>query len=163
LLNAIQAGRIMELPGYLLVRCTKSFAIFETKQKRTGIVEVDVPSAGVYPFQAGHVTLSFSTGKPDQFQPTDEVAFLDADRAPFPLYIRNWKKGDFFRPLGMKGHKKLSDYLIDRKVPRQSRKRIPLVFKDDDLIWVAGHQIHHNYRVTPSTRKLLRIELRTDA
>jgi tRNA(Ile)-lysidine synthase len=63
----------------------------------------------------------------------------------------------------MTGRKKLSDYWIDNKVPREMRKTIPLVFKDDDLIWMAGYQIHDQYKVSPSTKRLLRIELKKDA
>ena len=59
----------------------------------------------------------------------------------------------------MEGHKKISDLLTDRKVPKTERKKIPLVFKNDDLIWVGGYQIHQEYRVTDKTRKVLKIEL----
>ena len=60
----------------------------------------------------------------------------------------------------MSGHKKLSDFFIDRKVPRSERKRIPLVVKDDAIVWVAGYQIDNDFRVTETTDKVLRIELR---
>src|SRR4029079_3279263 len=91
------------------------------------------------------------------------IAQLDADKATFPLYIRNWKKGDFFRPLGIKGTQKLSDYFINKKIPRTERKKIPLVYKDDDLIWVSGHQINENYKVTSDTKRILVIEVEKNA
>ncbi|MCI0414340.1 tRNA lysidine(34) synthetase TilS [bacterium] len=160
LVTCIQNQREMELPGFVKV-CYKEGAIrFVRKEERIGFTEMDVPSSGKYLFPAAKVTLDFSVLLKQDFAPGPNLAYLDADKASFPLYIRNWKKGDSFRPLGMKGHKKLSDFLIDRKVPRNSRKQIPLVYKNDDLVWVAGHQIHHDYRVTDSTKKLLRIEAR---
>ena len=158
LVSCIQSQRHMELPGFLNVRCKERVVEFVKKEQRMGLVETDVPSSGQYPFPAGEVTLDFSVRSRQDFAPAPHIAYLDADKASFPLYIRNWKKGDSFRPLGMKGHKKLSDFLIDKKVPRNSRKQIPLVYKDDDLVWVTGHQIHHDYRVTESTTKVLRIE-----
>jgi tRNA(Ile)-lysidine synthase len=163
LVQSIQETRAMELPGYLKVQNLKDSILFLKKNRTIGLTELDVPFPGTYRFAPGNATLSFSITSTTDYHPAPNVAYLDAQRASFPLYIRNWKKGDSFRPLGMKGRKKLSDFLIDKKVPKQIRKMIPLVYKDDDLIWLAGYQIHHDYRVTPGTSKLLRIELQEDA
>ena len=43
--------------------------------------------------------------------------YLDAHTISWPLRIRDWKEGDRFTPLGMKGTTKMSDYLINKKVP----------------------------------------------
>jgi tRNA(Ile)-lysidine synthase len=161
LVSAIRKKQAIELAGAMLVQSTSRAARIMQKD-RPGVIEVDVPAVGNYFFPGSDLSLSFSYASREEFDPEREIAFLDAKKASFPLYIRNWKKGDVFRPLGMKGHKKLSDYLIDSKVPRSERKRIPLVYKDDDLIWVGGHQIHDDYRVTDKTKKLLRIELQSD-
>ena len=159
IIDSIQKKQNLELPGFLRMEHSRNLVHFRLKKERIGLVEVDVPFPGKYNFPASKVTLNFSLAKRTDFEPSPSVAYLDADRASFPLYIRNWKKGDSFRPLGSKGTKKLSDFFIDRKVPRKSRKMIPLVYKDDDLIWLAGYQIHQDYRVTDSTKRLLRIEL----
>jgi tRNA(Ile)-lysidine synthetase-like protein len=152
----------LELPGFLVVKSTQDSVRVSRKTGSVGYCEIDVPGPGGYPFPPASVQLIFSVTsmtEPTEFQAHDTVAFLDGERASFPLYVRNWKKGDSFQPLGMQGNKKISDFLIDRKVPRDERKKIPFVFKDDDLIWVAGHQIHHQYRVKDQTRKVLKIEL----
>jgi tRNA(Ile)-lysidine synthase len=165
LLNAIRNQQEMELPGALKMQCSEKKCKFVKKEMRTGIVEVDVPAQGQYDFSLGNSRLTFSKAGKGKADGTSAVhgnrfiAFLDAEKASFPLYIRNWKKGDSFRPLGLKGTQKLSDYFINKKIPRNSRKNIPLVFKDDDLVWVAGYQIHHDYRITESTKRILKIEL----
>ena len=43
------------------------------------------------------------------------IACLDAEKVVLPLEVRKWKKGDKFIPYGMKGQKKVSDYLTDKK------------------------------------------------
>jgi tRNA(Ile)-lysidine synthase len=149
----------MELPGYLKMICNRSLCTFALKQDRTGATEIDVPVKGKYVFPASAITLKFALANKRR-APDPAIAQLDADKATFPLYIRNWKKGDSFRPLGMKGTKKLSDYFIDKKIPRSERKRIPLVYKDDDLIWVSGYQIDDKYKVTRDTKRVLIIEAR---
>jgi tRNA(Ile)-lysidine synthase len=160
LLQTIEKKRKMELAGFVMVESKSRSIEFSRKTGQIGYYELDVPAEGTYRFSPANALLHFSVEKGSGYQKLKDVAYLDWSKASFPLHIRNWKKGDRFRPLGMKGSKKVSDFLIDSKVPRSERKRVPLVFKDDDLIWIAGHQINDLYRVTPGTRKMLRIELK---
>lgn len=76
------------------------------------------------------------------------------------LFVRNRRNGDRFKPLGMKGTKKLKDYFIDNKIPRHKRDSIPLVVDRDNIIWVVEHQISQDYRVTRDTKRLLRLEIK---
>ncbi len=159
LVRATEKEETLELPGFLVVKSTEDSVRFSRKASGVGFCEIDVPGPGGYSFPPGSVHLNFSTANSAEFRVQDGVAFLDGEKASFPLHVRNWKKGDSFQPLGMEGRKKISDFLIDRKIPKEERKKIPLVFKNDDLIWVAGQQIHQEYRVTGRTRKVLKIEL----
>jgi tRNA(Ile)-lysidine synthase len=82
------------------------------------------------------------------------------DRCLTPLAVRNRRPGDRFRPLGLGGRKKLQDYFVDRKVPRQQRDRVPLVVDENDrIIWVAGHGIDDEFRVTDSSQAVLILRL----
>jgi tRNA(Ile)-lysidine synthase len=84
-----------------------------------------------------------------------ERAILDADVLPGPLMVRQRRKGDLFRPLGCPGEAKLKAFLIDRKVPRPERDRIPLVVSGGKIAWVVGYQIDDRFKVTPQTRHVL--------
>jgi tRNA(Ile)-lysidine synthase len=82
------------------------------------------------------------------------------DRCRTPLAVRNRRPGDRFRPLGLGGRKKLQDYFVDRKVPRQHRDQVPLVVDETDrIIWVAGHGIDDEFRVTDSSQAVLILRL----
>jgi tRNA(Ile)-lysidine synthase len=87
------------------------------------------------------------------------AALLDFDKAAFPLVIRSFRAGDRLQPLGMEGEKKVKDLFIDCKIPAGQRKRIPLLFKDDQLLWVPGLRLDHRVRVQAKTREILRVEL----
>lgn len=87
-------------------------------------------------------------------------AWVDADAVGTPLYVRARRPGDRFAPLGMDGHTmKLSDFMINVKIPRRARDRWPLVVHEDTVVWVAGHRLAHPFRVRPQTRRVLRLEL----
>ncbi|MBN2306418.1 tRNA lysidine(34) synthetase TilS [Candidatus Peregrinibacteria bacterium] len=55
-----------------------------------------------------------------------------------PLFVRPWKTGDRFQPAGMKGTKKLQDFFTDQKVPKYSRRQIPIIVDDQDAIICIG-------------------------
>ena len=88
------------------------------------------------------------------------TAAVDADLVS-GLSVRFRQPGDRFRPLGFGGHKKLQDYFVDRRVPRGERDRIPLVVdRDDRIVWVAGHVISEEFRVSEGTRAVVILRLR---
>ena len=87
------------------------------------------------------------------------VAFLDGEHIHFPLLLRSLRPGDRFQPLGMDGEKKVKDFFIDLKIPLSRRRRIPLLFSQDQLLWIAGLRIDHRFRLTPQTRQVLKAEL----
>ena len=86
-------------------------------------------------------------------------ASLDLDRIVaegLPVF-RNRRPGDRFRPIGMKGRKKLQDYFTDRKIPRQERDAVLLLARGHD-IFLAGREVGADGAVTAETRRILMIE-----
>ena len=86
------------------------------------------------------------------------VAVVDADSLMRPLRVRRWEEGDRFCPLGMEQHRKVSDYLKDRKVNRIEKQHVwLLVDAADRIVWVIGLCIDHRFRVTDATRTISRL------
>ncbi len=65
---------------------------------------------------------------------------------PEGAVVRTRRPGDVFKPFGS-GEKKLKDFLIDKKIPREERDRIPLVADGNRIIWVAGVAMSADYAV----------------
>jgi tRNA(Ile)-lysidine synthase len=85
---------------------------------------------------------------------------LDAVEARQPLHVRTRQAGDRFRALGMRTEKKLQDVLVDAKIPRAERDTLPLVCgADNTILWVAGYQVADQVKLTPTTRRVLALEL----
>ncbi|MEW5923521.1 MAG: tRNA lysidine(34) synthetase TilS [Candidatus Zixiibacteriota bacterium] len=83
---------------------------------------------------------------------------VDFDSLSQPLYVRGMKPGDSFTPLGMKQTKKLGDFLTDKKVLRNIRDEIPVVFDQKGVVWLVGYQISDRVKINKSTTRVLAIE-----
>lgn len=112
---------------------------------------------------AGKKSLNFKTIERTgyQIQKDSTIAQLDADIVKFPLAWRTWKPGDVFIPLGMKHHKKISDFLVDEKIPLREKNDVTvLADATGEIIWVAGKRIADPFKVTEATRKVLVVDIR---
>jgi tRNA(Ile)-lysidine synthase len=57
----------------------------------------------------------------------------------------------------MKHKKKVSDFMIDEKIPVNLKKQKITIFSGEDLVWIVGHRIDDRYKITKQTRKIFRI------
>lgn len=92
------------------------------------------------------------------------MLILDADKAGEFIEGR-WESGDWIRPLGAPGKKKMQDWFTDHHIPADEKPFIPLLKSAIDphhVLAVAGHCIDHSVRVTKTTRRILRISAKID-
>ncbi len=85
------------------------------------------------------------------------VQYINIESNRLPLAVRNWRKGDRMRPLGMKATKKLHDIFVDEKVPKHIRCQIPLIVSDKRILWVVGVKVAEECRVNKNTKRILKI------
>ena len=85
---------------------------------------------------------------------------LDADRLGARVQVRSLRPGDRFQPLGMEGHKKLSDFLIDAKWPKISRDEVLVLTRGEEIAWVAPLRSSHAFRIKSTTRRIALCTLR---
>lgn len=104
-----------------------------------------------------HFNVSLSTDI--NFSKNDRKVRVDADLVSLPITVRSWEHGDYFIPLGLHGRKKISDFLIDQKVPLDEKKEVPLfVNSNHDILWVAPFRIDERYKVSDKTKKVIIFE-----
>ena len=84
---------------------------------------------------------------------------LDAEKLSFPLKLRQWEAGDYFYPLGMRGRKKLSDFLVDNKVNRFDKENCLVLLSGKDIVCILGHRIDDRYKITDQTKSIFTIKI----
>ncbi|HOG42407.1 MAG TPA: tRNA lysidine(34) synthetase TilS, partial [Bacteroidales bacterium] len=103
--------------------------------------------------------------KPAGFNPKkapEGTLYVDGRRLKFPLKCRRWKPADRFRPFGMKGFKKLSDFFIDLKLDVEEKKRQIVVTTLDkkgveQIVCIVGKRIDDRWKVTAATKQIVSI------
>jgi len=163
--SAGDAGHL-DLPRGLALELADRRLILRPKSEDPLPREVAIPGPGIHALPGFNAELRLDPADPPAHPEevsgrTGEawIAYVDADRFAFPLAVRSRRDGDRFAPLGMDGSKKLQDFLVDRKIPRYARDRVPLLVGGDMILCVLGHRICRDIRVTQKTKKALRISL----
>jgi tRNA(Ile)-lysidine synthase len=96
-----------------------------------------------------------SAVNPDPFQ-----AWLDLDDLVLPLIFRRRKQGERIQPLGMHGHSmKISDLMVNLKMPRRARSGWPLLYSGKDVVWMPGYRQSHLGRVKPTSQRIVHLSL----
>lgn len=115
---------------FLLDRPSEDAGSFCYELKIPGTV--DVAESGV----AVHASLRKTA--PDWSRLSQYEAVFDADRMPGELIVRSRRPGDRIVLFGSQATKKLKELLIDAKVPKAYRDRLPVVAAGDEIVWVPG-------------------------
>jgi len=88
------------------------------------------------------------------------IAYLDLDKVGSEVIVRCRQPGDRFQPLGMSQPKLLGEFMIDAKIPRAWRQRIPIACSPQHILWVIGWRIDNRVKVTENTKQVLCLEFK---
>ena len=152
-----KSGDRLYLPkGIRVIRDYSLLVITSEEPRKIASYEMNVPGEVAIVGSGSVIKTSFEEEGED-FGDGKSSVLLDAADMEFPLMIRPRKHGDCFFPYGFGKRKKLQDFFVDEKVPRDERDSVPLVLSGDDIVWVAGYRADDRFRVSGSTKKFLRL------
>ncbi len=159
-----KTGQRLTLPGHWLLERHHEIA-FMWRQLAPASgplwVTLSVPGRTGLPELNAFVTAERLAAVPSALAPSKDVVYIDAAYIQTPLTVRTRWPGARFHSLGAPGPKKLKAFLIDKKVPRAERERIPLVVSGTEIVWVAGHQLGNRFRIRPETRQAIQLQYLT--
>ncbi|MBI2329452.1 MAG: tRNA lysidine(34) synthetase TilS [Chloroflexi bacterium] len=159
------AGRRLSLPGglvfvneydqYLLSRDAAALSPFPVLSHE---IVLKVPGETLLP---GYQVAATIIGREQMSEKEDLfTACLDLDKVAGEVTVRCRRPGDRFQPLGMGQPKKLGEFMIDAKIPRAWRQRVPLVASSQHILWVVGWRLDDRVKVTENTGQVLCLEFK---
>ena len=95
-----------------------------------------------------------------EYSSNNDIEFIDKSCIKGDFLVRVWKKGDYFYPFGMRGKKKLSDYLTDTKISSSERKDVFVLENLGKIVWVIGYRLDDRFKCTEKTKNIIKIELK---
>lgn len=167
-----QVGKQLHLPygilavrGYHTIRITLQGGNHETPAAASpavGAVKLLIP--GITPTASFHTIIE--TGiiqyeKEKPFPKNSCTKWFDYDKIENAVNVRSRKEGDYLQINSQGGNKKLKDYLIDTKIPREERDRLLLIADGSHIMWIpgAGSRMSEKYKITDATHRILWINL----
>ena len=122
---------------------------------------------GVSPLRIGEAGLLVTAeerekaGRESWVSDNEREVFLDLDRLTFPLDVRSPRGSDLFRPLGAPGRKRLKEAFRERDVPPSERSSRPVFVSAGQIAWAQGLPAGEEFKITPLTRRILHISVRS--
>lgn len=109
---------------------------------------ITIEGPGIYSLNGVKISVSLSGDVKNVRTVSGETKF-DTVKIPFPFTVRHWQPGDWMRPSGMKGRKKLSDIFVDLKfgLPEKG-KALVIADKGSHIQALVGHRIDDSVKVT---------------
>ncbi|MFP4698331.1 MAG: tRNA lysidine(34) synthetase TilS [Eubacteriales bacterium] len=159
-----QVGKKVHLPNNIIIkrcydRLVFTIGIIENPSKIEKKHIIDIPSQ-VY-IKSFNITIktSFIELEKGKIIPKKiYTKWFDYDKIKSALYVRKRKPGDYIY-LNNVGKKKIKDFFIDIKVPKEERDSIPLLACEKHIIWIIGYRISEVYKVTEDTKRVLIVEI----
>ncbi|MYA71248.1 tRNA lysidine(34) synthetase TilS [Candidatus Poribacteria bacterium] len=142
----------------------ESFAYPVTTVGKTSITILNTEITAELGDVVSRGTLALPDGKFEAIFDYDKLrkVFAKPSSETVPLIVRNRQQGDRFQPYGMRGTKKIKDFLIDAKVPRFKRDSIPLLVCGDEILWVIGYTTSNAFKIKSDTRQYLYLHYVSD-
>ncbi|MGI6095729.1 MAG: tRNA lysidine(34) synthetase TilS [Lachnospiraceae bacterium] len=146
-----EVGKEIMLPGGILVQR----GYHKIRFMRTGATWKEV---GKY-FTKDQVVTEIFSYKRQRIPEKTYTKWFDYDRIYNSLTIRTRQPGDYLTVTAAGGKKKLKDYLIDCKVPKEERDSLLLVADGSHILWVVGYRISEYYKITEETKQVLEVRI----
>lgn len=85
--------------------------------------------------------------------------WFDYDKIKGSMFLRTRQEKDYFIINAQGGRKKLKNYLIEEKIPREQRNKLLFLADETHLIWAIGYRIGEDVKVTEHTKRILEIQV----
>jgi len=149
------SGRKFFANEYVAVTSSRDIVIYPVAEpvEATGIT---IEGPGIYSFNG----IRFSVSQSDDVNAVKTSVGETKLDLPFPFTVRHWRPGDWMRPLGMNGRKKLSDMFVDLKFSLlEKEKALVIADEGSHVLALIGHRIDDSVKVTKESTSVTVIRI----
>ncbi|MDY0235857.1 MAG: tRNA lysidine(34) synthetase TilS [Gudongella sp.] len=156
-----KTGKSVDISKGLIAKVSYNDLIIQLRNHISTSLESKTIQFGETRLEKLGIMISLELIRVDQINLKDnKFKYIDFDAISGNLSVRTRKSGDIFSPLGLGGSKKLKDYMIDKKIPRDKRDLVAILCDNSGIIWVIGYGLSDNYKITEKTKQAIRIEVK---
>jgi tRNA(Ile)-lysidine synthase len=170
LIESGQTGARVNIPqGMMAVKSYRSLIIKKQETKKDQSFEEKLNISGNTYISSINAIVTTQLIKFEKYENCKEfivenkgtyIRFFDYEKLKKEemIVVRNRRDGDIFKPVKSIGTKKLKEFFIDNKIPRDERDKFPLIAINKEIIWIIGNKTSDNYKVTDNTKSVLMIK-----
>lgn len=158
ILEKSESGQV-HLPRGARIKQESGLIYVEKEEKRVDSFQVDIIDEGSYKVEGiGEIKCRIIKDFAMEGIPQSPYTkWLDYDKIKNGLCVRSRQSGDFLVINDEGKVKSLKDYMINEKIPKSERDRIPLIAVDNKICWVIGHRLSADVKITENTSIVLEI------
>lgn len=162
LAHKAKTGKVYRFKGGIQAKIQYGVLIFikeKSKKKKDFCYDISIPcEIEIAETNACLIVRTLEINQIGNVKKGRNICMIDREKIEKSLKIRNRRNGDRIKPEGMSGTKKLKDFFIDEKIPRDERDLIPVIACEEEIIWIIGKRISERYKVTDQTKEVVVFE-----
>ena len=164
-----QTGAAVDLPCGLRAEVKYGWIAFENKNENTIDNTMDdsflseVFAGESYYIDALGKNVLFKVENPKEYKAKINETMIDYDLlADEKLFLRSRREGDRMVCFADGRTKKIKSILIDKKIPRKERNKIPLLCTQNEIVAIVGDRVSEKFKISGETERALVIVYGTD-
>jgi tRNA(Ile)-lysidine synthase len=158
IIKSAKVGKVYNFDDFEILKDRQDWIIrykFDVNLKPINVRLNDAVRCGMHVIKVRKVKKCLLTDDPN-------IEIINGDEiATNKLVLRSWQNGDAFKPLGMQGKKKISDFLTDEKINQFDKENQLVLTANDEIIWLCGRRISDTVKITKDTKHYLELSMNT--
>ena len=162
-INALLTGKVgnqVSLAKNLIALKERNEIVLFKKGEEKIDSEMEINTGQTIKLSTKKISIVNGIKRPLKFSSDRRKEFIDADAIDEKFLLRKWKAGDRFYPIGLKGTKKISDFLNEQKISSYNKKDQLVLTNSGKIVWVVGLRLDDRFKVTNRTNRILELCLK---
>ncbi|MGA7838429.1 MAG: tRNA lysidine(34) synthetase TilS, partial [Ignavibacteriaceae bacterium] len=155
-----EPGAKISIPGKLTAFKERESVVFFDKNKSSDISEVSLGIGEEIKIGSRKISIKQRKKTPGKFTGNRKKEFISGDQIIEKFIVRKWVKSDRFYPIGLRGTKKISDFLNEQKVSLLEKENQLVLTSSGKIVWVVGLRLDERFKVKNNTNRILELCLK---